>query len=155
MIFYGFGTIWDHCEVIWGPFVVVWGHLGSWVFLGGSWGAIFMILGVILGPPNGPEINKKQLFVVTFFRMLFFSMFSCIFDPSRPIFVDSWSCGEPFGYVKHRSKCTFAFSDIFAIFGGFCAILSRFLIIFTSFLVPKSPLISKNGVSELRSKIDR
>ena len=73
---------------------------------------------------------------------------------NRPISVDSGSCGEPFGYVKHRSKCTFAFSDIFAIFGECCTILSRFLSILTSFLVPKSPKISKNGVSELRSKID-
>ena len=87
--------------------------------------------------------------------MRFFSMFSCILDPSRPIFVDSWSCGEPFGYVKHRSKCTFAFSDIFVISGEFSSILSRFLTILTSFGVPKSPKISINGVSELRSKIDR
>ena len=77
---------------------------------------ILMVLGVIWGPPNGPKINKKLLFVVTFFVMRFCSMFSCIFAPSRLIWVDSGSRGEPFGYVKHRSKCTFAFSDIFVIF---------------------------------------
>ena len=69
------------------------------------------------GSQKGSKIDEKQLFVVTFCRMRFLSMFSCIFDPSRPIFVDSWSCGEPFGYVKHRSKCTFAFSDFCTIVG--------------------------------------
>ena len=115
---------------------------------------IWMVWGVILGPQNDPKIDEKQLFVVTFCRLRFFSMFSCIFDPSRPIFVDSWSCGEPFGYVKHRSKCTLAFSDIFATFCEFSSISSRFLTILTSFLAPKSPKITKNGGSESRSKID-
>ena len=46
-----------------------------------------------------------------------------MFAPSRPIWVDSGSCGEPFGYVKHRSKCTFAFSD-------FCAIVGEVLLYF-------------------------
>ena len=50
---------------------------------------------------------------------------------------------EPFGYVKHRSKCTFPISDIFAILADFCSISSRFLTILTSFLVPKSPKIAK------------
>ena len=108
-----------------------------------AWQTTWVDFGGHLGPQKEPKIEEKQLFVVTFCRMRFFSMFSCIFDPSRPIFVDSWSCGEPFGYVKHRSKCTFPISDIFAIFGEFCSILSRFLTILTSFLVPKSPKIAK------------
>ena len=120
-----------------------------------AWQTIWVDFGGHLGPQKEPKIEEKQLFVVTFCRMRFFSMFSCIFDPSRLIFVDSWSCGEQFGYVKHRSKCTFAFSDIFAILCEFCSISSSFLTIWTSFLVPRSQKITKNGGSELRSKIDR
>ena len=112
--------------------------------LGGIWRSFGTVWGSFVDP-NGPKSDKKQLFAVTFFGTRFGSMFSCIFAPSRPILVDSGLCGEPFGYVKHRSKCTFAFSDIFAISGEFCSIFGRFWLILTSFGDPNHQKSRRKG----------
>ena len=104
-----------------------------------------------MGPQNCPQINKKPFFS-SLFPMRFLIAKSCENVRKCLIFGDSGSCGEPFGPVKHRSKCTSAFSDIFAVFLESCSILSRFLTILASFLVPKSPEITENGASECSQK---